>query len=309
VIVAARAALVVVGLAAALPALSVDDLRAAVVSVRDLSGDHLRTGLIVSADGYIVTTTWLNSGESRSRVVVRYADGAAWEARVIGEDLRTKLVVLKVDGNPTAPARIAEPRRLAVGDAVQCMCMEPDGEPASVRGTVRALDLAFAWAPFVPYIETSVGDFDGPLFNARGEAVGLNHMMMRDAPERAFAIPIELAMRVQAQLRQHGRVIRGRIGFVIREVTEDIAAAKGLAAPAGAMVEEVEKNGPADRAGLKKGDILLEVDGKPVPRSRYAIWLISASAPGTRISLRVWRDGAFQTMRATVGELLEPRPQ
>ena len=308
-IVAARAALVVLGLAAASPALSMDDLRAAVVSVRNLSGDHLRTGLIVNADGYIVTTTWSDQGESRSRVVVRYADGAEWEARVIGEDLRTKLVVLKVDGNPTAPARIAEPGRLMVGDAVQCMCIEPDGEPASVRGTVRALDLSFAWAPFVPYIETSVGNFEGPLFNARGEAIGLNHMVMRDAPGRAFAIPIELAMRVHAQLRQHGRVMRGRIGFVIREVTEEIAAAKGLAPPAGAMVEDVEKNGPADRAGVKKGDILLEVDGKPVPKARYAIWLISARAPGSRVSLRVWRDGAFQTMRVTIGELLESRPQ
>jgi serine protease Do len=291
-------------LALATPSMSQDDGQASVVAIRSTSGEYLGAGVVLTQDGYIVTTTIFTDEDA----FVLFADRSERAARRIGGDRYTNLTVLKVDATALPAARIADMASVAVGEPVVCIGVRASRPGFDIApGTVRQLEVGLRRAPFVPYIETSVGQCDGPLFNARGEVVGLNEVVRADAPERAFAIPIDVAVKVQRQLGAYGKVVHGRLGLVMAEVTAEIATEKRLGTAAGALVHSVEAGGPAERAGIKAGDILLDVDGKPVARSRNAVWLIAALAPGVPTELRVWRNGAFQTMTARAGAVVEPR--
>lgn len=298
-----RAWLAVMALALATPSMSQDDGQASVVAIRSSSGEYLGAGVVVTQDGYIVTTTIFTDEDA----FVLFADRRERAARRIGGDRYTNLTVLKVDATALPAARIGD-IGVAVGEHVVCIGVRASRPGFDVaRGTVRELEVGLRRAPFVPYIETSVGHCDGPLFNTRGEVVGLNEVVRADAPERAFAIPIDVAVKVQRHLSAYGKVIHGRLGLVMSEVTAEIAAEKRLGTAAGALVQRVETGGPAERAGIKAGDIVLDVGGKPVARSRNAVWLIAALAPGVPTTLHVWRDGTFQTLTARAGAVVEPR--
>ena len=166
----------------------------------------------------------------------------------------------------------------------------------------------------MPFIQTDVainpGNSGGPLFNMRGEVVGINSQIYSRTGGfmgLSFAIPIDVALDIQKQLREKGRVARGRIGVVIQEVTRDLATSFGLDRPRGALVNSVEKGSPADKAGVEATDIIVSFDGKPVESSSDLPRIVGSTRPGSQSSLEVWRKGKTQKLNITVGELQEDR--
>jgi serine protease Do len=162
----------------------------------------------------------------------------------------------------------------------------------------------------VPFIQTDAavnpGNSGGPLFNTRGEVIGVNSQIFSRSGGYqgiAFAIPINVASQVKEQLVKNGKVERGRIGVAIQEVSQQLAESFGLERPQGALVSSVEKGGPAEKAGLKPGDVILAVDGKKVERSAEVPPLVAAVKPGSKANLEIWRERSKRTVAVTVGEL------
>jgi serine protease Do len=165
---------------------------------------------------------------------------------------------------------------------------------------------------YVPFIQTDVavnpGNSGGPLFNMRGEVVGINSQIYSRSGGFmgiSFAIPIDVAMDVQAQLRASGKVSRGRIGVVIQEVTKELAESFGLSQAQGAAVNAVEKGGPAEKAGIEPGDVILKFDGKPIANSGDLPRIVGSSKPGSRVILQVWRKGTARDLTLVVGEITD----
>jgi serine protease Do len=175
-----------------------------------------------------------------------------------------------------------------------------------VSGTSRSLPDG----TYVPFIQTDAavnpGNSGGPLFNMKGEVIGINSQIYSRSGGYqgiAFAIPINVASQVKDQLIKYGKVERGRIGVAIQEVTQSLAQSFGLDKPQGALVSTVEPGGPADKGGIKAGDVLLAVNGKAVDRSAELPPLVAAVKPGQKANFDVWRDGSKRTVAVTVGEL------
>ena len=215
----------------------------------------------------------------------------------------------------TMPAvRMGDPNRLKVGEWVVAIG-SPFGFASTVTaGIVSAKGRSLPQENFVPFIQTDVainpGNSGGPLFNMRGEVVGINSQIYSRTGGfmgLSFAIPIDVAMDVQSQLRQFGRVSRGRIGVVIQEVSKELAESFGLSRPQGALVNAVEKGSPAEKAGVEAGDIITKFDGKPVSTSSELPRIVGGTKPGSKASIELWRNGNSRDVTVTVGELPEDR--
>jgi serine protease Do len=177
-------------------------------------------------------------------------------------------------------------------------------------GIVSATSRSLPDGTYVPFIQTDAavnpGNSGGPLFNMKGEVIGINSQIYSQSGGYqgiAFAIPINVASQVKEQLVKNGKVERGRMGVAIQEVSQQLAESFGLERPQGALVSSVEPGGPADKAGLKAGDVILAVDGHAIDRSAEVPPLVAAVKPGSKASLEVWRDKAKRTVAVTVGEL------
>jgi serine protease Do len=204
--------------------------------------------------------------------------------------------------------KIGDPGRLKVGEWVVAI-----GSPFGLESTVTSGIVsakARETGEFLPFIQTDAavnpGNSGGPLINMRGEVVGINSQIFTTSGSFAgisFAIPIDEAMRVQDQLRTQGRVIRGRIGVTIGEVTREVAESIGLPKPQGAFVSNVERDGPAEKAGVEAGDVILKFDGKTIDRSSELPRVVGATKPGTRASMTVWRKGKSVDLQVTIAEL------
>jgi len=181
-------------------------------------------------------------------------------------------------------------------------------------GIVSAKGRSLPQESYVPFIQTDVavnpGNSGGPLFNMRGEVVGVNSQIYSRSGGYmglSFAIPIDVAMDIQNQLRAYGKVSRGRLGVVIQEVTRELAESLGLARPMGAIVNAVEKGGPADKAGLEAGDVILKFDGKAINSSGDLPRLVGSTKPGTKSMVQIWRKGSTKDVAVTVGEVPEEK--
>jgi len=279
---------------------------------REFETRSLGSGFIISADGYILTNSHVV--DNADEITVRLTDKREFKAKVIGADRRTDVALIKIEAANLPVVRIGDPVKLRVGEWVLAIG-SPFGFDSSVTaGIVSAKGRNLPSENFVPFIQTDVainpGNSGGPLFNMRGEVVGINSQIYSRTGGYmglSFAIPIDVVMDVQNQLRQSGRVSRGRIGVVIQEVTRELADSFGLAKAAGALVNSVEKGGPADKAGVQPGDIILKFDGKPVASSTELQRFVGATRPGTRSAVEVWRKGAGVEVHVTVAELPEDR--
>ena len=181
-------------------------------------------------------------------------------------------------------------------------------------GIVSAKGRSLPQENYVPFIQTDVainpGNSGGPLFNMDGEVVGINSQIYSRTGGfmgLSFAIPIDVAMDIANQLRTTGRVSRGRIGVVIQEVTKELADSFGLPKPQGALVNSVEKGGPADKAGIETSDVILRFDGKTVESSSDLPRLVAYTKPGARVKVEVWRKGDTRELSVVVGELSDDR--
>jgi len=279
---------------------------------REFQSRSLGSGFFISGDGYILTNAHVV--DNAAEITVRLTDKREYKARVIGADKRTDIALIKIDASGLPAVRLGDPGKLKVGEWVAAIGSPFGFESSVTAGIVSAKGRSLPQENFVPFIQTDAainpGNSGGPLFNMKGEVVGINSQIYSRTGGFmgvSFAIPIDVAMEVQAQLRQYGRVSRGRIGVVIQEVSKELAESFGLAKPAGALVNAVEKGGPADKAGVETGDIILKFDGKTVGTSADLPRLVGNTKPGSRANLEVWRKGSSREIAVTVGEMPEDR--
>jgi serine protease Do len=272
----------------------------------------LGSGFIISPDGYILTNAHVIEGADE--IDVRFTDKRELQAKVIGADRRTDVALIKVEARGLPVVKFGDPSRLKVGEWVVAIGSPFGFDNTVTAGIVSAKGRSLPDESFVPFIQTDVainpGNSGGPLFNMRGEVVGINSQIYSRTGGfmgLSFAIPIDVALNVQGQLREHGRVSRGRIGVVIQEVTRDLATSFGLDRPRGALVNTVEEGSPAARAGIQPSDIILSFGSKPVESSIDLPRIVGATRPGSRVPVEIWRNGALRTANVTVGELREEK--
>ena len=282
---------------------------------RDFEQQSVGSGFILTSDGQILTNAHVV--DEASEVLVKLQDKREFRAKVIGTDKRTDVALLKIDATGLPKVTIGDAQKLKVGEWVAAI-----GKPFGLENTITAGIVSAKGRELpqennlVPFIQTDVpinpGNSGGPLFNMKGEVVGINSLIFSRTGGYmglAFAIPIDVAMNVATQLQEKGRVTRGRIGVQIQEVTKETADAFGLQKATGALVNSVEKGGPAEKGGVESGDIILKAEGRTVNSSSELPRIITQIKPGTKITLQVWRKGTTKDLSVMVAELKEEEVQ
>ena len=271
------------------------------------------SGFIVSDDGYILTNAHVVM--DADEVTVRLSDRREFPAKVIGADERSDVALIKIDAQQLPTVRIGDPQQLRPGEWVLAIGSPFGLENSATAGIVSATSRAVGGESYVPFIQTDVavnpGNSGGPLFNMRGEVVGMNSMIFSRTGGYmglSFAIPIDVANDVREQLVKTGRVVRGRIGVAVQEVNAQLAQSFGLDRPRGALVSAAEKDSPAAKADVKAGDVILAVNGREIDRVGDLRSEVSKTKPGSTAELRVWRDGKQRTVKVQVDELEEQEP-
>lgn len=270
----------------------------------------LGSGFIVSKDGYILTNNHVIDGADQ--IFVRLNDRREFEAQLIGHDPSSDLALLKVEAKNLPTVEIGNSEKLKVGEWVVAIG-SPFGFDYSVTaGIVSAKGRSLPNENYVPFIQTDVainpGNSGGPLFNLEGEVVGINSQIYTRSGGfmgLSFAIPMNVAMEVVAQLKENGVVSRGWLGVAIQEVDKNLAESFGLKKAAGALVSQVVQNGPAAAAGLQFGDIITEFNGKEVVLSSDLPHLVGRVRPGSKAELKVVRNGKLKRFNIEIGELPE----
>src|SRR3954451_10334581 len=260
---------------------------------RDYETRSLGSGFIVSADGYILTNAHVV--DMADEGTVKMKEKREFKAEVIGADKRTDVAVLKIEASGLPAVRIGDPEKLRVGEWVLAIGSPFGFESTVTAGIVSAKGRSLPQENYVPFIQTDAainpGNSGGPLFNVKGEVVGINSQIYSRTGGfmgLSFAIPIDVAMDISNQLRTTGRVSRGRIGVVIQEVTKELAESFGLPKTSGALVNSVEKGGPADKAGIEASDVILKFDGKNVTSSSDLPRIVAQTRPGSKVTAQVW---------------------
>lgn len=275
---------------------------------RDFESRSLGSGFVVSAEGYILTNAHVV--EAADEILVRLTDKREFKAKVIGADKRTDVALIKIEATGLPTVRLGDPNGLKVGEWVVAIGSPFGFDNSVTAGIVSAKGRSLPQENFVPFIQTDVainpGNSGGPLFNLKGEVVGINSQIYSRSGGFmgiSFAIPIDVAMDIQGQLRSTGKVSRGRIGVVIQEVTQELAESFGLSKAQGAAVNAVEKGGPAEKAGIEPGDVILKYDGKTVISSSDLPRVVGSTRPGTKVPVQVWRKGASKDLTVVIGEI------
>ena len=268
----------------------------------------LGSGFIINTEGYILTNAHVV--DRADKITVRLTDKREFKATVVGADKRTDVALLKIEASGLPQVVLGNPEQLKVGEWVLAIG-SPFGFDSSVTaGIVSAKGRSLPQENFVPFIQTDVainpGNSGGPLFNLKGEVVGINSQIYSRSGGYmglSFAIPIDVAMEVVAQLRSSGKVTRGRIGVSIQEMTRELADSFGLAKAEGALISGVERGAPADKAGVRASDVILKFDGKPVASSSDLPRIVAATKPGSQVDVLLWRKGSTLKVTVVVGEI------
>ena len=264
------------------------------------------SGFIISADGYVLSNAHVVDGADE--VYVTLTDKREFKAKVIGADARTDVALLKIEGANLPRVTIGDSEKIRVGEWVIAI-----GSPFNLENTVTAGIISAKsrdTGDYLPLIQSDVavnpGNSGGPLINLRGEVIGINSQIATLSGAYngiSFAVPIDEAMRVGEQLKKTGKVVRGRIGVQIGEVSKEVAQSLGLPNAKGAQVSMVEPDGPADKAGIKPGDIILKFNGTVIERSSDLPRLVGGAPVNGKSTVTVWRKGAQQDIPVTVVEL------
>src|SRR5690625_1544180 len=264
------------------------------------------SGFVISNDGYILTNNHVVA--DAEDIFVTFVDGKEYTAEVVGTDERTDIALIKVAAKDLQPLKIGNSNDLKKGEWVLAIG-SPFGLDATVTvGVVSAINRETG--DYLPFIQTDVavnpGNSGGPLLNTKGEVVGVNAQIVSRSGGFmgiSLAIPINEAMQVVEQLKEHGKVTRGRIGVQITNVDDEVAKAIGLDGRQGALVSHVEEDGPAAKAGVRSGDVILDFDGKEVKQMSDLPRIVGATQPGTKAKMQVWRKGKRETLTVKVDEL------
>ncbi len=264
------------------------------------------SGFILTADGYIMTNAHVVDGADV--VLVTLTDKREFPAKIIGADKRSDVALVKIEAVGLPAVKVGDVSRLKVGEWVMAI-----GSPFGLENTVTAGIVSAKQrdtGDFLPLIQTDVainpGNSGGPLLNMRGEVVGINSQIYSRSGGFmgiSFAIPMDEAVRVSDQLKNSGRVSRGRIGVQIEQVSKDVAESIGLGKSVGALVRAVEPGSPAEKAGIEAGDIITRFEGKTIEKSSELPRLIGGTKPGSKSTITVYRRGAYKDLSITVAEL------
>jgi serine protease Do len=265
------------------------------------------SGFIISPDGLILTNAHVV--RDASDVTVKLTDRREFQAKVLGSDPKTDVAVLKIAAKNLPSVPLGSARDLKVGEWVLAIGSPFGFENSVTAGVVSAKGRSLPDDSFVPFIQTDVavnpGNSGGPLFNTRGEVVGINSQIYSRTggyQGLSFAIPIEVAAKVKDQIVASGHASHARLGVSVQEVNQTLAESFGLDRPEGALVANVDKNGPADQAGLKTGDVIRKFNGQPVVASGDLPALIGQALPGDKVTLEVWRQGKREEISAKLGD-------
>ncbi len=269
------------------------------------------SGFIISEDGYVLTNNHVVDGADE--IMVRLIDRREFEAQVVGRDERSDLALLKIDAKKLPVLKFAKPEQLKVGEWVVAIGSPFGLDFSASAGIVSAIGRSIPTERnenYVPFIQTDVainpGNSGGPLFNLDGEVVGINSQIYTRSGGSiglSFAIPTSVALGVVEQLKEKGRVDRGWLGVVIQEVDRNLADSFGLAKPMGALVAQVEPEGPADRSGIRVGDVIVSFGGFPINESGDLPHVVGRTTPGKSVPVKVMREGKPKTISVEVGTL------
>lgn len=267
------------------------------------------SGFIVSADGVILTNAHVVS--DADEVVVKLTDRREFIAKVLGTDKRSDIAVLKIDAHDLKAAVITSPTQLQVGEWVLAIGSPFGFESTVTAGVISATRRSLPGDGSVSFIQTDAavnpGNSGGPLINMRGEGIGINSQIFTKTggyQGLSFAIPIAVAQRIAQQILRSGKVRHAKLGVEVQDVNQTLAQAFKLGKPAGALVVDVEKDSPAEHAGLKESDIVMSVNGKTVEFAGDLSVAISLAQPGDRAELEIWRQGRRQTMPVQLGDVV-----
>lgn len=280
----------------------------------DAQGDNTEpsrsggSGFIISSDGYILTNAHVV--ENADEVMVKLTDKREFKAKVIGVDSRADIALLKIASTGLPKAPIGDSQQLQVGEWVLAIGSPFGFENSVTAGIVSAKNRTLPDDNYIPFIQTDAavnpGNSGGPLFNMKGEVVGINSQIFSRSGGYmgvSFAIPIDVAMQVADQLKLYGKVHRARLGVVIQDVTASAANVFGLPKAEGALIAQVESDGPAAKAGVKIGDVILKFNGVPIDRSIDLPQRVAQTKPGSIAHIDVWRNRAPLSINVTLAEM------
>jgi len=272
---------------------------------REFKQRSLGSGFIISADGYIFTNNHVV--ERADTILVKLSDGREYKAEVIGRDAKTDLALIKIKpGNSLPVVEIGDSEKLRVGEWVIAIGNPFGLEQTVTAGIVSAKGRVIGAGPYDNFIQTDAsinpGNSGGPLFSMEGKVIGVNTAIVAQGQGIGFAIPISMAKNILPDLKSKGKVTRGWMGISVQEVTEDIAKNLKLSQRGGALISEVFKGDPADQAGLRPGDVILEVNGKSIKDTHQLLIIIASFQVGEKVNVKVSRDGQEKTFQVTVAE-------
>src|SRR3990170_2329553 len=271
----------------------------------------LGSGFLIDRDGTILTNYHVVDGAQK--IVVKLADGGSFDARVVGKDQKTDIAIIKIDAGQNLPAAtLGDSDRLEVGEWVMAIGNPFGLDHTVTSGIVSAKGRHIGAGPYEDFIQTDAsinpGNSGGPLINLRGEVVGINTAIFSRSGGNigiGFAIPTNLVKELLPNLKDNGKVVRGYLGVTIQKITPEIAESLGMKQSSGALVADVAKAGPAERAGIKTGDVIVEFNGKEIKDSGELPLQAARTAPGKQAQLKILRNGKELTLPLTVGEFNE----
>ncbi len=269
------------------------------------------SGFIVSEDGLILTNAHVIA--SAHDVVVKLTDRREFRAQVLGSDKRTDIAVLRIDAKQLPTVKVGNPTELQVGQWVLAIGSPFGFENSVSAGVVSAKGRSLPDGSGVPFIQTDAavnpGNSGGPLFNARGEVVGINSQIYSRTggfQGLSFAIPIDIALKVQQQILATGHVSHGLLGVTVQEMNQSLSEAFKLPAPAGALVLDTLRGSPGAQAGLLPGDVILKVGARPIAAAADLQTLVTLAQPGQHLAFEVWRDGRTLHLEVILGDAGKP---
>ncbi len=264
------------------------------------------SGFIISADGLILTNAHVV--RDAKDVTVKLSDRREFAAKVLGSDPVTDVAVLRIEAKGLPTVRLGDPRQLGVGDPVLAIGAPFGFEQTATQGIVSAKGRSLPGDAVVPFIQTDAavnpGNSGGPLFSGNGEVMGINAQIYSHTggyQGLAFAIPIDVALKIKDQIVATGKASHGRLGVMVQDLNQDLAASFGLQRPDGALVAQVAPGSAAAAAGLKAGDVITHVNGEALTRSGALSSVIGMSAPGEKVRLSVWREQKALDIEARLG--------
>ena len=275
---------------------------------RNRVAQSLGSGFIISADGYVLTNNHVVA--DADEIIVRLSDRSELVAKLVGADPRTDVALLKVEGKDLPTVKLGSSEGIKVGEWVLAIGSPFGFDHSATSGIISAKGRSLPNENYVPFIQTDVainpGNSGGPLFNLDGEVIGINSQIFTRSGGfmgLSFAIPIDVAMDVADQLKASGKVSRGWLGVVIQEVNKGLAESFGLEKPAGALIAQVLVDGPAAKGGVRVGDVILQVNDRPVILASDLPHLVGVIKPGDKAQFQVLREGKRISLALQVGSM------